>query len=89
MMIKAELQKKLPHPNISHSAQMLQLMHLHTMLPYGIPINVMMNAQPWSHSDRDNMIRINAERAPSVDCPDTDDKTVMKLHKEQRKLCYL
>ncbi|KAI3798476.1 hypothetical protein L1987_33753 [Smallanthus sonchifolius] len=57
MMIKAELQKKLPHPNISHSAQMLQLLHLHTMLPYGIPINVMMNAQPRSHSDRDNMIR--------------------------------
>ncbi|KAL8193508.1 hypothetical protein R6Q57_026643 [Mikania cordata] len=27
----------------------------------------------------------NAERDPSVDCPDMDDKTMMKLHKEQRK----
>ncbi|KAI3793967.1 hypothetical protein L1987_36591 [Smallanthus sonchifolius] len=29
--------------------------------------------------------RINAERDTSVDCPDMDDKTMMKLHKEQRK----
>ncbi|KAI7731153.1 hypothetical protein M8C21_006561 [Ambrosia artemisiifolia] len=29
--------------------------------------------------------RINAERDLNVDCPDMDDKTMMKLHKEQRK----
>ncbi|MFS7955943.1 putative transcription regulator Others family [Helianthus anomalus] len=29
--------------------------------------------------------RINAERDPSADCADMDDKTMTKLHKEQRK----
>ncbi|XP_024973275.1 paired amphipathic helix protein Sin3-like 2 [Cynara cardunculus var. scolymus] len=34
---------------------------------------------------RDRINAPHAERDLSVDCPDTDDKTMMKLHKEQRK----
>ncbi|XP_076914663.1 paired amphipathic helix protein Sin3-like 2 isoform X1 [Bidens hawaiensis] len=42
--------------------------------------------RPGQH-DKGQRDRLNAKRDPGADYPDTDDKTMMKHHKEQKKRC--
>ncbi|KAK9071711.1 hypothetical protein SSX86_008140 [Deinandra increscens subsp. villosa] len=58
----------------------------HSYQRYDERSSAMVPLRPGQHDRQQGRIdRINAERDPSVDCPDVDDKTMMKLQKEQRK----
>ncbi|KAI3808698.1 hypothetical protein L1987_24656 [Smallanthus sonchifolius] len=81
-----EFTRFLPDASAAASAHHASLRHSYQR--YDERSSAVVPLRPGQHDKQQGgrRDRINAERAPSVDCPDMDDKTMMKLHKEQRKL---
>ncbi|KAK1410142.1 hypothetical protein QVD17_36676 [Tagetes erecta] len=79
-----EFTRFLPDASAAASAHHASLRHSYQR--YDERNSAVVPLRPGHHDkQRGRRDRINAERDPSVDCPDMDDKTTVKLHKEQRK----
>ncbi|KAI3704766.1 hypothetical protein L1987_74995 [Smallanthus sonchifolius] len=79
-----EFTRFLPDASAAASAHHASLRHSYQR--YDERSSAVVPLRPGQHyKQQGRKDRINAERAPSVDCPDMDDKTMMKPHKEQRK----
>ncbi|KAK9061738.1 hypothetical protein SSX86_018921 [Deinandra increscens subsp. villosa] len=79
-----EFAKFLPYASASACAPHASLRHSYPR--YDERSSALLPLRSGQHDkQRGRRDRNNAERDPSVDCPDVDDKTMMKLHKEQRK----